>query len=60
MMPTDEELLARAVRNSQLPRDAAMGPRWRAVMNTFVLGSTYAQELCHRFGIDPDETLRRR
>ncbi len=59
-MPTDEELLGRAVRQAQLPRDAAMGPRWRAVMDTFQLGSTYAKELCERFGVDPDETLRRR
>lgn len=51
----DAQLLERAVRSSGrlLPR----GVRWDHVMQTFALGSTYAGQLCRRFGLDPDEQV---
>ncbi len=52
---SDEELLRRAVRGAR-PRFKG-SPRWAAVMDTFALGSTYAQQLCRRFSVDPDETV---
>lgn len=57
----DEELLRRAVCSAR-DRSARKGYRhwrWVAVMDTFALGSTYAQQLCQRFGLDPDEEVRR-
>jgi len=51
----DDELLRRAVMNVQYPHLT----RWRNVMKTFGLGSTYAAQLCRRFGLDPDEELTR-
>lgn len=52
----DEELLRRAVLNA---RGYRRGPRWVAVMAAFALGSTYSYQLCQRFGIDPNEEVRR-
>ena len=55
----DNDLLERAVRNARPSRGAAITvPRWSAVMVSFGLGSTYAQQLCVRFGLDPDELVR--
>jgi alcohol dehydrogenase class IV len=57
----DEELLRRAVRNAR-DRGARIGrkhARWIAVMDAFALGSTYAHQLCRRFGLDPDEQVKR-
>lgn len=53
----DEELLRRAVTNARKGREYQ--PRWVAVMDSFMLGSTYAWQLCNRFGLDPDERVRR-
>lgn len=53
---TDEELLARAVRCCRKSR--RYHTRAEAVMHTFVLGSTYARDLCRRFGLDPDDRVR--
>jgi hypothetical protein len=56
----DEELLRRAVtgaRDRKTPRHNKH-PRWVAVMDLFLLGSTYSHELCRRFGLDPDEQVR--
>lgn len=55
---TDEELLRRAVANARSSRK--YHPRWSAVADAFVLGSTFATRLCRRFGLDPDEQVRRR
>ena len=57
----DAELLKRAVRaaRSQDYRKGYPHPRWVAVMYVFALGSTYAGQLCRRFGLDPDEEVRR-
>jgi hypothetical protein len=57
----DDELLRRAVmsaRNRQYRKGFAH-PRWNAVMDVFILGSTYAVQLCRRFGLDPDEAVKR-
>jgi hypothetical protein len=48
----------RAVRNA-VPRSRGWAYRWVAVMDTFCCGSTVAQNLCHEFGLDPDEKVRR-
>jgi hypothetical protein len=54
----DNELLRRVVTNC---RAAARRKhyRWVAVMETFGLGSGYSMELCQRFGLDPDELVKR-
>lgn len=52
----DTELLRRAVTNCRPRRRST--PRWIVVMETFVLGSTFAWQLCHRFGLDPDEVIK--
>lgn len=57
----DETLLGRAVRSAR-DRSARKGQRharWVAVMDAFALGSTYARILCRRFGLDPDEMVKR-
>lgn len=57
----DEELLRRAVgacRGRQYRR-GANHPRWAAVADNFLLGSTYASQLCRRFGLDPNEQVKR-
>lgn len=57
---SDEELLRRAVTNARanVPK-ARAHYRWVAVMETFMLGSGFAMELCRRFGLDPDELVKR-
>ena len=52
----DARLVEGAVRNAQ-PRGYGAAPRWAAVRAAFGVGSTFAQELCRRFGLDPDEML---
>lgn len=57
----DSDLLERAVKSCR-GRDYRKGqkhPRWVAVMDTFTLGSTYSHQLCRRFGLDPDEQVKR-
>jgi hypothetical protein len=57
---TDEDLLRRAVANARSRNTRGFEHyRWVAVKEAFSLGSTYAKALCQRFGIDPDEMLRR-
>jgi hypothetical protein len=57
----DEELLRRAVTNARGHnfRKGAPHVRWAAVADQFALGSTYATQLCRRFGFDPNEIVRR-
>ena len=50
----DVELLRRAVGRRGHGRKE---PRWVRVMDRFSLGSTYARQLCRRFGFDPDEKV---
>lgn len=59
-MPPDNVLLFYAVCNAMPVRKVRNGvPRWVAVMDTLQLGSTYSREICARFGLDPDEKVRR-
>lgn len=53
----DEKLLERAVKGAR-PRKGRV-PRWSAVSDAFALGSTYSIQLCHRFGVDPDQQIGR-
>ncbi len=53
---SDEELLRRAVIGARKGR--GYQPRWVCVMDRFMLGSTYARQLCDRFGLNPDEKVR--
>jgi hypothetical protein len=57
----DEKLLERAVRSARDRRrnKGVKHPRFVAVQDCFALGSTYAAELCRRFGLDPDEQVKR-
>lgn len=57
----DEVLLRRAVTQcrSNEYRKGVKHPRWVAVRDTFMLGSTYSKQLCKRFGLDPDEIVKR-
>lgn len=58
---TAVKLLERAVRNAR-DRSARKGvkhPRWVAVMSAFALGSTYSCDLCQKFGLNPDEEVKR-
>ena len=52
---SDADLVERAVRNAHAGRRRS--ERWVHVMEAFALGSTFATQLCHRFGLDPDETV---
>jgi len=57
----DDDLLGRAVRGAKprLGGKARQGrPRWTCVMDLFGLGSTYARQLCRKYGVDPDEMVR--
>ena len=57
---SDSELLRRVVINCRARPPAARAHyRWVAVMEAFSLGSGYSMELCLRFGLDPDEVVRR-
>ena len=54
---SDEVLLERAVKTARA-KGRGYQPRWVAVMDRFMLGSTYSMQLCRRFGLDPDEKVR--
>ena len=55
---TAESLVERAVRNA-MPRElGGTEIRWSVVGDAFGLGSTYATELCRKFGLDPNDQLR--
>jgi hypothetical protein len=54
-----EELLRRAVRSARARHTRSKHPRWVGVMDAFALGSNYSRGLCLRFGLDPDEMVRR-
>lgn len=56
---TDDELLRRAVTSARGKTSQPM-PRWVAVMNAFQLGSLFSRQLCIRFGLNPDEQVKRR
>lgn len=52
----DDMLLQRAMLNIRPAQRKTA--RWALVMDTFALGSTFAHQLCHRFGLDPDDELK--
>lgn len=56
----DEKLLERAVRGcrSRVQDRRCKHSRWVHVADTFALGSTFARQLCERFGLDPDEAVK--
>lgn len=60
---SDSELIKRALyalrhrRPLRRPRRLLV-PLWSNVMDVFALGSTYSQQLCRRFGLDPEEMVR--
>ena len=56
----DTELLSRAMRSLTrfTPRSGGQTAN-QAVMDVFLLGSTYAAQLCRRFGVDPDKRVRK-
>ena len=54
----DEVLLRRAVGMARRRDERGKHPRWVGVAYVFALGSTYAAQLCRRFGYDPEEMVR--
>jgi len=57
----DDTLLLRAVR-SALDSSKNKGvphPRWVAVMSVFCVGSNYSRLICQRYGLDPDQMVKR-
>lgn len=55
----DERILVeRVMRNMRPPTRYGM-ERWVLVKSLFGVGSTVAHLLCHEFGMDPDEILKR-
>lgn len=56
----DNELLQRVLRNlNKRGRSREKLPFWSIVGDKFGLGSGYASQLCRRFGLDPDEIVKR-
>ncbi len=56
----DNELLQRVLRNLRSRgRSREKLPLWSIVADRFALGSGFAGQLCRRFGLDPDEVVRR-
>lgn len=56
----DNELLERIIRNLyRRGRSREKLPLWSIVGDKFALGSGYASQLCRRFGLDPDQMVRR-
>lgn len=56
----DNELLGRvlkSLRNQGRSREKL--PLWSIVSRRFALGSGYSGQLCRRFGLDPDEMVKR-
>ena len=56
----DNELLQRVIRSFRTRgRSREKLPLWSIVSDRFALGSTYAGQLCRRFGLDPEEIVKR-
>lgn len=55
----DERDLIRRVMLNLRARNRLKTARWVLVTKTFGVGSTVARALCHEFGMDPDEELKR-
>jgi hypothetical protein len=56
-LPTDAELVRRAVRNARGRDVNATDIRWHAVSLAFGLGSTSSIELCEREQVNPHEQV---
>lgn len=54
----DTELVRRVISGLRGGRRRKRQPLWASVGGRFCLGSTYAAQLCRRFGFDPDEQVR--
>lgn len=54
----DADLLSRAVRECRHGVGRGKLPLWSVVARRFALGSTFASQLCRRFGCDPEEMVR--
>jgi len=55
----DNELLGRAIRYlRKRGRSREKLPLWSIVSDCFALGSTYAAQLCRRYGLDPEEIVK--
>lgn len=56
----DNKLLERVLRNMmRRGRSRDKLPLWSIVADNFALGSGYACQLCRRFGLDPDQIVKR-
>lgn len=55
----DNELLQRVLRSLHRRGRRRRAPLWAIVADEFALGSTYAGQLCRRFELDPDDSVRR-
>ena len=55
------DLIDRAIRNAKNgnKKKGIKHTRREAVMFVFALGSTHADDLCRRFGFDPEELVKR-
>jgi len=56
-MPSDSELLRRAIINARPQRGQTQVQRWVCVKDVFAVGSTTAMLLCREAGLDPDKLL---
>jgi hypothetical protein len=56
---SERELLARVMRNIRAKGRNGYNTRWIRVKDTFGVGSGVAHALCHEFGLDPDEELKK-
>lgn len=57
----DAELIRRVIANCAVrprARNARTVPLWCKVSDAFSLGSTYAHQLCRKFGHDPEMMVR--
>lgn len=52
-----QDLVERAVRNAKPRRAGVLVQRWIAVKEVFAVGRTRAEDLCHRYGLDPEEMI---
>lgn len=58
-MTDDERLLWGVVANARRSRPSFRRPLWALVTDITGVGSTYAADLCRRFGFEPDSTSAR-
>lgn len=54
----ERDLIMRVMRNMR-GRSRYGEMRWVIVRDTFACGSTVARALCHEFGLDPDQELKK-